>query len=146
VIVKVKQYRFVWFGIMHKTEVYFMSILSDRIDLLCKNKGITGYRLCKDIGISPNLLTELRGGRRNGISAKTADKISNYFGVSVGYLLGTEKTEKPAGQEADGRGDAVIIHRGGRTTRRVLTDEQWKLIEGMFNLQNTGPEREDDEW
>lgn len=145
-IVKVKQYRFVWFGIMHKTEVYFMSILSDRIDLLCKNKGITGYRLCKDIGISPNLLTELRGGRRNGISAKTADKISNYFGVSVGYLLGTEKTEKPAGQEADGQGDAVIIHRGGRTTRRVLTDEQWKLIEGMFNLQNTGSEREDDEW
>lgn len=123
-----------------------MSILSDRIDLLCKNKGITGYRLCKDIGISPNLLTELRGGRRNGISAKTADKISNYFGVSVGYLLGTEKTEKPAGQEADGQGDAVIIHRGGRTTRRVLTDEQWKLIEGMFNLQNTGSEREDDEW
>lgn len=145
-IVKAKQYRFVWFGIMHKTEVYFMSILSDRIDLLCKNKGITGYRLCKDIGISPNLLTELRGGRRNGISAKTADKISNYFGVSVGYLLGTEKTEKPADQEADGRGDAVIIHRGGRTTRRVLTDEQWKLIEGMFNLQNTGSEREDDEW
>ena len=123
-----------------------MSILSDRIDLLCKNKGITGYRLCKDSGISPNLLTELRGGRRNGISAKTADKISNYFGVSVGYLLGTEKTEKPAGQEADGQGDAVIIHRGGRTTRRVLTDEQWKLIEGMFNLQNTGSEREDDEW
>lgn len=123
-----------------------MSILSDRIDLLCKNKGITGYRLCKDIGISPNLLTELRGGRRNGISAKTADKISNYFGVSVGYLLGTEKTEKPAGQESDGQGDAVIIHRGGRTTRRVLTDEQWKLIEGMFNLQNTGSEREDDEW
>ena len=81
-----------------------MSILSDRIDLLCKNKGITGYRLCKDIGISPNLLTELRGGRRNGISAKTADKISNYFGVSVGYLLGTEKTEKPAGQEG-GRSD-----------------------------------------
>ena len=78
-----------------------MSILSERIDLLCTRKGITGYRLCKDIGVSPNLLTELRGGRRNGISAKTADKIANYFGVSVGYLLGTEETEKPVPRTGD---------------------------------------------
>lgn len=77
-----------------------MSILSDRIDSLCKEKGITGYRLCKDIGISPNIMTELRNGRRNGVSAKTADKIASYFEVSVGYLLGTEteKAPTPAGE------------------------------------------------
>lgn len=67
-----------------------MSVLSDRIDFLCKEKGITGYKLCKDIGISPNVMTELRKGRRSGLSAKNADKIASYFGVSVGYLLGTE--------------------------------------------------------
>lgn len=74
-----------------------MSILSERIDGLCKERGITGYRLCKDISISPNLMTEIRSGRRNGISAKTANKIAEYFGVSVGYLLGTEEKEKTAG-------------------------------------------------
>lgn len=79
-----------------------MSILSDRIDLLCKKNGITGYRLCKDIGISPNVMTELRSGRREGISAKNANKIAEYFGVSVGYLLGDGEKEKPAGQKADG--------------------------------------------
>ena len=80
------------------------------------------------------------------IGLETLEKLSKVTGYSVAYLTGDSEEEKPAGQEADGQGDAVIIHRGGRTTRRVLTDEQWKLIEGMFNLQNTGSEREDDEW
>ena len=71
-------------------EVLPLSVLSERIDGLCAQHKITGYRLCKDIGISPNVLTELRSGRRKGMSAKNADKIASYFGVSVGYLLGTE--------------------------------------------------------
>lgn len=71
-----------------------MSVLYDRIIKLCESKGITGYRLCKDIGISPNVITELKMDRRDGVSAKTADKIANYFGVSVGFLLGTEQKEK----------------------------------------------------
>lgn len=71
-----------------------MSVLYDRIIELCESKGITGYRLCKDVGISPNVITELKMDRRDGVSAKTADKIANYFGVSVGYLLGTEQKEK----------------------------------------------------
>lgn len=73
-----------------------MSVLSDRLDALCAERGITGYRLCKDVGVSPNLMTELRSDRRNGLSAKTANKIADYFNVSVGYLLGTEDKEKPA--------------------------------------------------
>lgn len=114
-----------------------------RLKELKKQKGCTNAEIGKAAGVS-------EGGVRywmNGERVPGADKailLANYFGVSVAYLLG--KVEEPAGQEADGRGDAVIIHRGGRTTRRVLTDEQWKLIEGMFNLQNTGSEREDDEW
>ena len=99
----------------------------------------------KQIGISHSYLSSIESGINpaNGkpisIGLETLEKLSKVTGYSVAYLTG-------AGQEADGQGDAVIIHRGGRTTRRVLTDEQWKLIEGMFNLQNTGSEREDDEW
>lgn len=73
-----------------------MSVLYNRIADLCDKKGITGYRLCKDIGISPNIITELKMGRRDGVSAKTADKIASYFCVSVGYLLGTEKEKAPS--------------------------------------------------
>lgn len=34
-------------------------------------------------------------GRRSGLKAETANKIAEYFGVTVGYLLGeTEEKEK----------------------------------------------------
>ena len=67
-----------------------MSEIYKNIEYLCKKKKISGYKLCKDTGISPGLLTDLKMGRRSGLSAKNADKIASYFGVTVGYLLGTE--------------------------------------------------------
>ena len=51
--------------------------------------------MCTDLGISKGLLTDLKMGRRTGLSATNAQKIATYFGVTVGYLLGEEdKTEK----------------------------------------------------
>lgn len=63
--------------------------------------------MCTDIGISKGLLTDLKMGRRTGISAVTAQKIASYFDVSVGYLLGEEEEkEKPIAQD-DGLSDSV---------------------------------------
>lgn len=67
-----------------------MSDLYNRIMSLCEEKGVSGYRMCKDIGIQPSILTDLKRGRQSGLSAKNADKMAAYFGVSVGFLLGTE--------------------------------------------------------
>lgn len=79
-----------------------MSDLYKTIMELCDIKGITGYRLCKDAGMQPSVLTDLKMGRQLGLSAKNADKIASYFGVSVGYLLGTEQKESaPAEAGAD---------------------------------------------
>lgn len=73
-----------------------MSILYENIAALCEEKGIKGAKLCNDIGMSKGILTDLKMGRRSGVSAVTAQKIASYFGVSVGYLLGEEeKEEKP---------------------------------------------------
>lgn len=83
-----------------------MSILYKRIEELCEEKGITGYRLCKDVGMSPNVMTELKKGRRDGLSAKNANKVAEYFGVTVAYLLGTE--EKPATNEGSGLSEEAI--------------------------------------
>ena len=77
-----------------------MSELYNRIMSLCEQKGVSGYRLCKDIVMQPSVLTDLKMGRQNGLSAKNADKIAAYFGVSVGYLLGTE-TKKAPTQEGE---------------------------------------------
>ena len=88
-----------------------MGNLYNVIAQLCEQKGIKGAKLCTDTGISKGLLTDLKMGRRTGVSAVTAQKIASYFGVSVGYLLGEEeKEEKPV-------------------TKDELSDSRMKLIE-----------------
>ena len=72
-----------------------MGTLYERIISLCKERGITGGKLCTDLHMSKGTLTDLKMGRQTGISAAKAQKIASYFGVSVGYLLGEEKKEQP---------------------------------------------------
>lgn len=76
-----------------------MSILYNRIVELCNSRKITGYRLCKDIGLTPGALTDLKMGRKKELSAKNIDKIAAYFGVSVSYLLGTETEKAPTPED-----------------------------------------------
>lgn len=80
-----------------------MGNLYDTILALCESRGIKGGKMCTDIGISKGLLTDLKMGRRTGVSAVTAQKIAAYFDVSVGYLLGeeekNEKKEQPTGYD-----------------------------------------------
>lgn len=73
-----------------------MSELYKTISDLCEQNGITGYKLCKEIKISPSVLTDLKMGRKKSLSADYAERISSYFGVSVSYLLGTETEKSPS--------------------------------------------------
>lgn len=84
-----------------------MGTLYERIIALCQDRGITGGRLCTDLGMSKGTLTDLKMGRQTGISAAKAQKIASYFGVSVGYLLGDEENEKPTAQ-GDGLSETHI--------------------------------------
>ena len=77
-----------------------MGTLYKNIISLCEARGIKGGKMCTDIGISKGLLTDLKMGRRSGVSATTAQKIASYFDVTVGYLLGEEeKKEQPIQDE-----------------------------------------------
>lgn len=73
-----------------------MGTLYERIIDLCKKRGVSGSRMCLDLGLSKSTLSDMKNGRTKGVSTNTAQKIASYFGVSVGYLLGEEeKEEKP---------------------------------------------------
>lgn len=72
-----------------------MSMLYETILRLCEQRGITGYRLCEDVGISKSTLTDLKMGRKKSLSAGVAAKIADYFGVSVSYLLHGEDAHPP---------------------------------------------------
>ncbi len=70
-----------------------MSKMFERIESLCKSKGINITQLCRETGVNRGNLSDLKMGRQKGLSVKNADKIAEYFGVSVKYLLtGEQKT------------------------------------------------------
>lgn len=59
---------------------------------LCKEKGITPYRVCKDTGLTTATLSNWKAGRY----VPKADKmqiIADYFGVSLEYLRSGEEKQ-----------------------------------------------------
>ena len=85
-----------------------MGTLYERITSLCKERGITGGKLCRDLQMSKGTLTDLKMGRQKSLSAEKAQKIAAYFDVSVGYLLGEEdKKEKPTVKD-DGLSEEML--------------------------------------
>ena len=75
-----------------------MGTLYERIQVLCKTKGVSGSRMCLDLGLSKSTLSDLKNGRTKGVSVATAQKIAGYFGITVDELYEEEK-EKPTVQD-----------------------------------------------
>lgn len=67
-----------------------MSVLYNRIAALCDDRNVSITTMCKESGASRASLSDLKVGRKQGLSADTLSKIASYFGVSVDYLLGKE--------------------------------------------------------
>lgn len=68
-----------------------MSTLYENIRNLCSEGNIKPGRMCVDLGLSKSLMTDLKAGRKKTIRADTAQKIADYFGVTVDRVLGAEK-------------------------------------------------------
>lgn len=58
---------------------------------LCREKGISPNGVCSDLGLSNATATRWKSGAIPRES--TLRKIADYFGVSVGYLLGESNSE-----------------------------------------------------
>lgn len=89
---------------------------------LCEKQGISGYRLCKDVGIQPSVLSDLKAGRQTSLSARNADKIAAYFGVSVGYLLGVEEEPAVPGGLSEEDRRALEVVRGASPEELEILD------------------------
>lgn len=72
-----------------------MGTLYESIKSLCDERGISGGKMCVDLNISKSTMTDLKKGRRSGISLENAQKIADYFEVSIERVLGTEQKENP---------------------------------------------------
>lgn len=71
-----------------------MCTFYDRVQALCKKKGVSGSRMCLDLGLSKSTLSDIKSGRKKGVSTDTAKKMASYLDVTVGYLLGEEEKIK----------------------------------------------------
>lgn len=112
-----------------------MSILYDRIAMLCEKRGITGYRLCKDIGISPSVITDLKNGRKKGMSADYSSRIADYFGVSVSYLLGAD-AEEPIQVEGEDLAEWLDDLRSRPETKTLLSASRGMSKEQVEKMAN----------
>lgn len=72
-------------------------VFFDRFQSLCKDRGISVYRACTDIGLNRSAVAKWKsGGKPNGT---TAAKMAEYFGVTTDYLLcETEIPPAPVGR------------------------------------------------
>lgn len=62
---------------------------------LLEKHGVTAYKVAKATGITTSTLTSWKQGKYVPKPDKL-QKIADYFGVSLGYLLGTEEAEPNA--------------------------------------------------
>lgn len=77
-----------------------MCTIYENIKFLCDEIGIKPGRMCTDIGISKSILTGLKNGSKKNIQTDTAQKIADYFGVSVDCVLGSDQKEKSSAPES----------------------------------------------
>ncbi len=89
-----------------------------RIDELCRKNKINVTALCRECSIPRASLSDYKMGRIKTLSASTLSKISEYFGVSVEYLMGGET---PA---ADEESLKVALFGGDM----IVTDEMWNEV------------------
>lgn len=97
-----------------------MSNLYNIIEDLCKNRGISIAEMCRGAEVRQTNISDLKNGRQSGLSAKNLDKIASFFGVSVSYLLGTEKEKAPADDGEDMR--ELLEELKDRSDLRALLD------------------------
>lgn len=56
--------------------------MENKIKQLCKEKGVTPYRVAKDLGINPSVVYNYIDGDRVPTTERSI-KIAKYFGVTV---------------------------------------------------------------
>ena len=105
-----------------------MDNLFTRIETLCEGKNIRPGRLCDELGLSRSLMTDLKMGRKKTVNAETAQKIADFFGVSVGYLLGQSK-EKDAQNDVLDKVDVAFYGE-----YKELNEEDKETVRDMVRL------------
>ncbi len=102
---------------------------------LLQKHGVTSYKVAKEAGVTQTALSNWKSGRSTP-TTKTLQKIADYFGVTIDYLMtGKDESEK--------KKETTLTRRDERDIEKILdqTREQLLSQEGlMFDGQPATPE------
>ena len=98
----------------------------DKLEQICKQNGISPSRMAVELKLSKSAVTRWKRGE--GITNTTLKKISDYFGVPIGYFLddNSNSTEEYTKKET-----AEIIDSPEETERRQLIKTAAELASSM---------------
>ena len=109
--------------------------LAQILNNLMESKSISAYKMSKDTGISDRLIGYWKKGEKLP-SAENLMIISNYFGVSIDYLLtGENRKESNISQSAITTGDhsTSTVNIGSLETHSQQEDETVQEITRILN-------------
>ncbi len=101
--------------------------------LLQKN-GVTPYKVAKEAGVTQTALSNWKSGRSTP-TTKTLQKIADYFGVTIDYLMTGKESDFPKGK--------ILTPKDERDIEKILdqTRDQLMSQEGlMFDGDPASPE------
>lgn len=123
-----------------------MCALYERIQFLCKSKGVSASKMCLDLGLSKSTMSDMKSGRKNGVSIATAQKIASYFGISVDELYGNETKKDPTaqgGEAVKNPSDELELTEGEiawiKIMRRFPPEQKAVLIEKLLSELDKNP-------
>lgn len=120
-----------------------MGTLYENISVLCAERNIKPGRMCAETGISRGLITDLKMQRKTSITVDTAQKIADYFGVSVDRVLtGEEQKNNPApnheSEVSDEYADVVRTVEEVRDSDAPITAEEFIAMLKRNNIISEG--------
>ena len=101
---------------------------------LLQKHGVTAYRVAKEAGVTQTALSNWKSGRSTP-TTKTLQKIADYFGVTIDYLM--------TGKEPEKQSEPALTAKDQRDIQQILdqTREQLMNQEGlMFDGDPASPE------
>lgn len=101
---------------------------------LLQKHGVTSYKVAKEAGVTQTALSNWKSGRSTP-TTKTLQKLADYFGVTIDYLM--------TGKDESEQKEATLTKRDERDIEKILDQTRDQLLsqEGlMFDGQPATPE------
>ena len=107
----------------------------DRIHQIMVSKNITAATVCKNTGISSALMTQWKQRKQNPSGTKL-QKVADYLGVSVDYLLGRDSNDTQSGKSSNEESD-----KKSASAAIELTENESNLLTAYRQLNAEGKTR-----